>query len=100
MDFGTGLPISTDWEKDSYNSISIIIDYFKKIVYYELIKVTINIPCLAKVIIDVIIRNNSLSDSIVTNKGFLFISKIWSSLCYIFGIKQYLFTRFKLQTKN
>lgn len=36
-----------------------------KIVYYKLIKITINAPGLSKVIIDIMIRHYSLSNSIL-----------------------------------
>ena len=44
-------------------------------VYYELVKVTIDIPRLAEVIIDVVICHHGLPDSIVTNRRSLFTSK-------------------------
>ena len=55
MDFVTGLPISTDWKGDSYDSILIIVDWLTKMVHYEPVKITINAPGLAKVIIDVVV---------------------------------------------
>ena len=55
MDFVTGLPISTNWKKDSYNSILVIVDWFIKIVHYKPIKIIINILGLAEVIINVIV---------------------------------------------
>ena len=42
MDFITGLPILTDWKRDSDDSIFVIIDWLTKMVYYKLFKVTIN----------------------------------------------------------
>ena len=98
MDFVTSLRISTDWKKDSYNSILVIIDRLTKMVYYEPVKITIDTPGLAKVIIDVVVRHHGLFDSIVTDRGSLFISKFWSSLCYFFGIKRRLSPAFHLQT--
>ena len=56
MDFVTGLPISTDWKRDSYDSILVIVDRLIKIVYHELVKIPINAPGLAEVIIDVVVR--------------------------------------------
>ena len=94
MDFVTGLPISTNWKGDSYDSILVIVDRLTKMVHYELLKITIDASSLAKVIIDVVVRHHGLSDSIVTDKGSLFTSKFWSSLCYFFGIKRQLFTAF------
>ena len=67
MDFVTNLPILTDWNKDSYDLIFIIVDQLIKIVHYKLVKVTVDALGLAKVIIDVVVRHHSLTDSIVTN---------------------------------
>ena len=94
MDFVTGLPVSIDWKGDNYNSILVIIDRLTKIVHYKLVKITLNKPGLAKVIIDVVICHHGLPDLIVTDWGSLFTSKFWSSLCYFLGIKQKLFTAF------
>ena len=66
-------------------------------VYYKLVKVTIDALGLAKVIIDVIMRHHGLPDSIVTDRGSLFTSKFWSSLCYFFGIKRRLSNAFHPQ---
>ena len=97
MDFVTGLPISTNWKKDSYDSILVIVNRLTKMVHYKLVKTTINAPGLAEVIIDVIVRHHSLSNLIVTNKGSLFTSKFWLFFCYFFGIKRRLSTAFQLQ---
>ena len=94
MDFVTGLPISTDWKKDSYNSILVIINRLTKMVHYKLVKATINASGLDEVIIDMIVRHYGLPNSILTNQGSLFTSKFWSSLCYFLGIKRRLFTAF------
>ena len=98
MDFVTGLPLSSDWKGDSYNSILVIVDRLTKMVYYEPVKVTIDAPGLAEVIIDVVVRHHGLSDSIVTDRGSLFTSKFWSSLCYFLGVKRRLSTAFHPQT--
>ena len=66
-------------------------------VYYEPVKVTIDAPGLAKVIIDVVIRHHWLPNSIVTNRGSFFTSKYWSSLYYFLGIKRQLSTTFHPQ---
>ena len=72
MDFVTGLPILTDWKGDSYDSILVIVNRLMKMVYYKPVKVTIDAPGLAKVIINVVIRHNGLLDSIVTDMGSFF----------------------------
>ena len=55
IDFVTGLPLSCDWKGDSYDSILVIVDRLTKIVHYEPVKVTIDAPGLAEVIIDVVV---------------------------------------------
>ena len=100
MDFVTGLPISTDWKGDSYDSILVIVDRLTKMVHYEPVKVTINAPGLAEVILDVVVRHHGLPDSIVSDRGSLFTSKFWSSLCYFLGIKCRLLTAFYPQTDS
>ena len=90
MDFIMSLPISKDWKGNSYDMILIIVNRFIKMVYYELIKVTIDAPGLAEVIINVIIRHYGLLDSIITDWELLFTSKFWSLLCYFLDIKQKL----------
>ena len=98
MDFVTGLLISADWKGDSYNLILVIVDRLTKMVHYEPVKVTIDAPGLAEVILNVVVWHHGLPDSIVTNRGSLFTSKFWSSLCYFFGIKRKLSTAFHPQT--
>ena len=98
MDFVTGLPILTDWKGDSYDSILLIVNRLTKMVHYEPVKVTINAPGLAEVIIDVVVRHHGLPDSIVTNWRSLLTSKFWSLLCYFLGIKRRLSTTFHPQT--
>ncbi len=98
MDFVTGLPISADWKGDSYDSILVIVDRLTKIVYYKPVKVTINAPGLAEVIINVVVRHHGVPESIVTDRGSLFTSKFWTSLYYFLGIKKKLSTAFHPQT--
>ena len=97
MDFVTGLPISINWKRDSYNSILVIINWLTKMVYYKPVKITINAPGLAGVIIDVVVHHHGLTDLIITDWGFVFNLKFWSSLCYFLVIKHWLFNAFYLQ---
>ena len=100
MDFVTGLPLSADWKGNSYDSILVIVDQLTKMVHYEPVKVTIDALRLAEVIIDVVVRHHGLPDLIVTDRGSLFTSKFWSSLCYFLGVKRRLSTAFYLQTDS
>ncbi len=100
MDFVTGLLISVDWKGDSYDSILVIVDQLTKMVYYIPVKVTIDAPGLAEVIIDVVVHHHGVPESIITDQGSLFTSKFWSSLCYFLRIKRGLFTAFHPQTNG
>lgn len=51
-----------------------IIDLLINMVYYELVKVTINAPGQVEVIIDVIVHYHRISELIVLDQGLLFIS--------------------------
>ena len=75
MDFVTSLPISSNWKSETYNLILVIIDRLTKMVHYELVKVNINAPGLAEVIIDVVVRHYSLLNSIVNDRSSVFTSK-------------------------
>lgn len=55
IDFITGLPISTTFKDNSYNLILVIVDNFTKIIYFELVKVTIYALGLAKVVSNLVI---------------------------------------------
>ena len=55
MDFVTGLPVSTNWKGESYDSILVIVNRLTKMVHYEPVKVIINAPGLAEVILDVVV---------------------------------------------
>ncbi len=74
-----------------------IIGCWTKIVYYKSVKVTIDIPELAKVIINMVVYHYGIFESIVTDWGLLFILKFWSLLCYFLGIKKSLSTTFHPQ---
>ena len=75
IDFVTGLPVLTDEKKDSYDLILVIVNRLTKMIHYKPVKVTINAPGLAEIIIDVVIRHHKLPDSIVTDRGSLFTLK-------------------------
>ncbi len=98
MDFVTGLSVSTHWKGDIYDSILVIVDQLTKIVHYEPIKVTIDAPGIAEVILDVVVRHHGLPNSIVSDQGSVFNSKFWLLLCYFLQIKRRLSTAFHPQT--
>ena len=67
-------------------------------VHFKPVKITLDAPELVEVIIKVVVNHYGLLNSIITNKGSLFTSKFWSSLCSFFGIKERLSTTFHPQT--
>ena len=69
MDFVIRLPVLTNWKDKSYNSILVIIAWLIKIVYYEPIKITINILKLAEVIFNIVVWHHDLFNSIVFDKN-------------------------------
>ncbi len=100
MDYVTGLPVSTDRKGETYDSILVIVNRLTKMVHYEPVKVTIDAPGLAEVIIEAVVRYHGLPDSIVSDWGSVFISKFWSLLYYFLDIKQKLSTAFHSQTNG
>ena len=67
INFAIGLPLSSDWKGDSYDSILVIVNRLTKMMHYKLVKVTINAPKLAEVIIDVLVQHHGLSDPIISD---------------------------------
>lgn len=98
MDFVTGLPTSCDWRGVKYDSILVIVNRLTKMVHYEAVQKTLTAEGLAEVIIDSVVRYHGLPNSIVSDRGSLFTSQFWSSLCYFMHIKRRLSTAFHLQT--
>lgn len=70
-----GLRISIDWKRDSYNAIFVIIDHFTKMIYYKLMKITIDIAGLVIVIINMVVKYHNFFESIIYDRDLLFISK-------------------------
>ena len=77
IDFVTSLPLSTDWKGDNYDLILVIVNHLTKIVYYEVVKITIDILELAKVIIIMVMQYYGFPDSIISNRRVIFMSKFW-----------------------
>ena len=100
MDFVTELLVSTNWKGKTYDSILVIIYRLTKIINYEPVKVTIEAPGLAEVIIDVVVTYHGLLKSIVNNRDSVFTSNFLSLLCYFLGIKRRLSTAFHPQTNG
>ena len=62
--------------------------------YYKLVKITINAQRPAEVIINVVLWYHDFPDSIINNRKAIFILKFWFLLCYFLGIKRRLSNTF------
>lgn len=58
-----------------------------KMIYYEIVKVTIDVSGLTEIMMDVIIKYYGLGNLIISNYDLIFISEFWFSLYYFLGIK-------------
>ena len=85
-----------DWKEDSSDSIFVIVNQLMKIVFYKLVKVTINTLRLAEIIINVLMRYHGFPNLIVTAQSLLLVSKFWLLLSYFLSIKQKFSTAFYL----
>ncbi len=56
MDFVIDLLISANQKGDSYDLILVIVYWLTKMVYYELVKITIDVPSLVKLIINIVVQ--------------------------------------------
>lgn len=84
IDFVTQLSILINYKDDSYNIILVIVNYFKKMVHYKLVKITIDVAGLVEDILDIVMRHYGLLDLIMIDKSLFITSKFWSLLCYFF----------------
>lgn len=100
IDLVIGRPISINWKEECYNVILVIIDRLTKMIHYTLVKTTIDVVDLVKIIIDIVIRQHEFPESIVSNKSLLYILKFWFLVCYLLGIEQMLFTIFHPQIND
>ena len=69
------LPILIDCKSDSYNAILIIVDQLTTMVYYKVVKTTIDALGLAEVIIEVVVKHYGFLESIISDRDSLFNSK-------------------------
>lgn len=63
-------------------------------IYYKPVELTMDGPRLAEVVINVVVYDHKVLESIVSDQGLLFISMFWYSLYYLQKIKRKLSTIF------
>lgn len=69
-------------------------------VHYESRLTTLTADQLAEILIEAVIKDHGLSDSIVIDQKLSFIFKFWSSLCYYLNVKSRLITDFYPETNR
>lgn len=77
--------------------ILVVVNWLKKMIYYEPVKVSINVSALAEIIIKTIVRYHDLLNTIAGDRGSVFTSMFWSLLYYFLRIMRKLSTAFYLQ---
>ena len=99
MDFVTDLPPSPEGAPTELrDSILVIVDRFTKMALYIPTVKTLTAEALADVFVERVARRFGLPEGIVSDRGSVFTSKFWSTLCFHLKIKRRLSTAFHPQT--
>jgi transposase InsO family protein len=97
MDFITDLPPSK-WENRVYDSILVIVDMYTKFAVYYPCRKDMTAEDLAELIYTKFISHFGMPQNLVSDRGSLFTSAFWSSLCYLLATKRCMSTAFHPQT--
>lgn len=100
MNFVTEISWSRDWNGSMYDSILVVVNRLSKMVHYVPMAKTVSAENLAEIFVREVVRLHGLPESIVTDRGFVFTLKFYSSLCYALKVKQKLSTAFHPQTDS
>jgi hypothetical protein len=98
MDMITGLPPSTDGVAKPTDAILVIVDRFTKMAKYFPVRKTLDASQLAQILVTRIVKDFGTPQSIVSDRGSIFTSIFWSSLCYYMKTKRRLSTAYHPQT--
>jgi hypothetical protein len=74
INFITGLPLSLR-EGRAFDAILAVIDRYSKMTYFISITIDIDVPTLAKLIYNKIMKYHDIPKSIISNRESIFISK-------------------------
>ena len=97
MDFITGLPPSK-WRNQVHDAILVIVDTYTKWSIYIPCRKDIDAPQLAELFFERVVSQYSVPKNMVSDRGSLFTSKFWSSLCWYLRARRKLSTAFHPQT--
>ncbi|MBW0565208.1 hypothetical protein O181_104923, partial [Austropuccinia psidii MF-1] len=93
MDFITKFPLS-----NNFDSIIVVVDRFSKIAIFIPTYGIITALELAQIVISPVFSKHELPVSIVSDRGALFFSSLWTNLCQKLKISRYLSTSFHSET--
>ena len=97
MDFITGLPASK-FKSCVYDAILVIVDRYTKMCRYLPVTKEIDAAALAEVFFEEVVLRYGTPAGIVTDRGSVFTSAFWGSVCYNAKMKRKLSTAFHPQT--
>jgi transposase InsO family protein len=97
LDFITGLPPSR-WRNQVFDSILVIVDPYTKWSIYVPCRKDIDAKDLAEIILERLSGNYGMPRNIISDRGSVFTSKFWSTLCFYLGARRRLSTAFHPQT--
>jgi transposase InsO family protein len=99
VDFVTGLPTSIDPRTNKpCNAVLVIVDKFTKYALYVATTKQLTASAFAHLFFEHVYRHFGLPDSIVSDRGSLFTSKFWETICGLLGIERRLSTAYHPQT--
>jgi transposase InsO family protein len=98
MDFITDLPVSRGRGNGVYDALLVIVDRYTKTARYFPCQKTITAEQLADIFLDRIVSQYGIPNGITSDRGSLFTSQFWSSLCFAMKVTRRLSTAFHPQT--
>jgi len=99
MNFITDLS-SSKWKEVVYDSILVIVNHYMKMTRYLFTKKTLTVVELAELFFEKIVLKYEISNDIVIDRDYLFISAFWSEICYHVKMKRWLSIIFYSQTDD
>lgn len=98
LDFITGLPPSKTIQGRVIDAVLVIVDRFSKLVAYVGCTKDIDAPAMAELVFQYVVLKYGVPNSFVSDRGSVFTSEYWSTLCYHLRVKRRLSTAFHPQT--
>jgi hypothetical protein len=81
-----------------YDSILVIVEMFTKYSLYLLCVKDIDAPKLAELLYEIMIPIQGMPENLVSDRGSLFTSQLWSTFCFCLAVRRRLSTMFHPQT--